>query len=586
MPAVITPGNNAIHWFEWKPESFELAKFLDRPILLNLTAVWCDTCKEMEDTSYGDPEVIPLANELFIPLRVNVDQRPDIHERYNFGGLPTTAILTPEAETISAGTYIPPAELKAWLLSQSEYFRVQKHEIMSRLAAFSGEEDSPRSEGKLTQLIVSDVQQSLLENFDRVYGGFGTQPKFPLPEAIELALVSALTQGQEAYLRIITKTLDEMAIGGLFDRIEGGFHRFSVTRDWSSPHYAKMLEGNAELLRNYVRGYRLTGLERYRQIAERTIEYLLNTLHESGTSAFYGSQAADGAYYDLSKKDREGKIPPPIDRTFYTCWNACTISSLLEAASLAPKEWNLVSLCERLGSFLFKKGLDEERGMHHYFDPEPKLTGLFDDNLEMACALLELYMATSDAVHLREAERLAEVMVDRFWDAANGGGFLDRVEEDSSFGALRRPQKKIDENSQAAEFFLKLSCVTGRLDYKQLAEHALNPFAESYGELGVLASSYARSVNLALQGAIKIEVVGSREEADFRELLQAAFDLLEPRRVVVPLGNEENRQKSGESSFSGSEAYARISAGVVSSSIIRRPEELAERVDAVARIRS
>lgn len=580
------PRREEIHWFEWHPESFQLAKILDRPILLDLTAVWCYWCREMEENSYADSQVVRLANELFVPIRVNVDRRPDISERYNFGGLPTTAILTPDGDTISAGTYIPAEELKTWLLSQSEYFRAQKVEIKRRLASFAAETSPVPAEGELSEAIIRDLRQCLLENFDRVYGGFGTQPKFPLPDAVELALNAAHTTGEEVFRRILTKTLNEMAIGGLFDRIEGGFHRYSTTRDWSSPHFEKILEGNSELLRNYVRAYKLTGDEEYRKIGERTVEYMLKTLWDPEKAAFYGSQAADEEYYNLPRDERLGRKQPSVDKTFYTSWNACAIISLIEAASISPLESNLLSQCENVANFLFKVGFDESKGMHHYFDPAPTLTGLLTDNLEMASALLNLHMATGNQTYLRRANELAQVMQTEFWDKENGG-FCDRVKSLTAEGHLRHSEKNLQENSTIAEFLLKLGALTGNAENTVVAGKTLELFADSYSELGLQASGYAQTVNLALHGTIRIQIVGSRIDSVFQEFLKAASSLLEPRCVVLPLDIEESRERIRQlHTTCSTDTYARVCTDTMRSEPLSDPSELAVKVSAVAKATS
>ncbi len=579
----ITLGREEIHWFEWKPESFRLAQILDRPILLDLTAVWCDSCRLMEKDSYTDLDVVRLANELFVPIRVNVDRRPDINDRYNFGGFPTTAVLTSDGETISGGTFIPAEELKTWLLSQSEYFRVQKDEIRRRLASFTPEDSNQPSEGALSQAIVDDLQQTLIENFDRVYGGFGTQPKFPLPDAVELALASSHSTGKEVFSRILTRTLDEMANGGLFDRVEGGFHRYSTTRDWSSPHFEKLLEANAEILRNYVRGYKLTGNEKYRKVSEHTVDYLLKTLNAPETFAFYGSQAADEEYYNLSRDERSERDPPAVDKTFYTSWNACAILSLIEAASITNGESSLLSICERVANVLFREGFEESEGMHHYFDPEPALTGLLVDNLEMASALLSLHMATGDSSHLLRAVKLARILEERFWDRENGG-FCDRVKSRNAEGNLKRPEKTLSDNSLAAEFLLKLSAITGKVGWGEMARKTLSLFAESYAELGLQASSYAHAVNIAIHGPIRIEVIGSRKDSEFQVFLKAASSLLEPRSVVVPLDIEESRDRIRELQEVPSKGtYARVCSGSLISEAIHEPSELAAKVSGVSK---
>ncbi|MFQ6013676.1 MAG: DUF255 domain-containing protein, partial [Thermoplasmata archaeon] len=243
-----------IRWEEWGEEAFQEAKEAGKPILLDLSAVWCHWCHVMDETSYSDDEIIRLINEDFVPIRVDIDRRPDIRERYNFGGYPTTAFLNAEGEIVSGGTYIPPDQMKKVLVKIKDHFERtggQAERVHRRAPEGDGE---GLGEG-LSEEIYEEILGHLLQQYDEVYGGFGGAPKFPQPDVLDLALYHYQSSGNDFFRKVVERSLDGMAGGGMYDRVEGGFFRYSVTRDWSEPHYEKMLDVNVGLLRNYLHAY-------------------------------------------------------------------------------------------------------------------------------------------------------------------------------------------------------------------------------------------------------------------------------------------------------------------------------------------
>src|SRR3989338_4318962 len=235
IPSQETLMTRNIEWLEWSNEAFEKAKRENKPILLDIYGVWCHWCHRMEE-SYEDPIVIEIINEKFIAIKVDTDKRPDINERYNQGGWPTTAFLTPDGMVIAGATYLPSAQLAMMLEQVYNYF--QRSDLQFEIQKPSVEEGDVKS-------AASEVFDEALISFDTVHGGFGSEPKFPMTDAIELALLMH-RQDNKAALRVATKTLDGMM--GIFDPVEGGFYRYSVTREWDKPHYEKMLETNAQLI--------------------------------------------------------------------------------------------------------------------------------------------------------------------------------------------------------------------------------------------------------------------------------------------------------------------------------------------------
>src|SRR5581483_150392 len=259
-----SPRPNRAHeigWQPWGEEAFERARREDKPLLLGISAVWCHWCHVMDETTYSDPAVIQLINERFVPVRVDNDERPDINARYNMGGWPTTAFLAPSGDVLAGMTYVPPDQMREILEQVSTYYRDNRETIEQKLAEINANRDraasAERRREELSDQVLRDVLHSVQDAYDPVYGGFGNEPKFPHPDAIDLLLHAYLRDGDRDALHMARKTLEYMCRGGTYDQEWGGFYRYSTKRDWSIPHYEKMLEDNALLLRALLKLYRI-----------------------------------------------------------------------------------------------------------------------------------------------------------------------------------------------------------------------------------------------------------------------------------------------------------------------------------------
>ncbi len=276
-----SPRSNRAHEIDWRPwgsEAFEQAQKEDKPVLLGISAVWCHWCHVMDETSYSDDQVIRLINERFVPVRVDNDQRPDINARYNMGGWPTTAFLTPDGEVLSGMTYVPPDQFRQVLDQLSTYYRESREQIGTKVAELRDRRQRAIAEmagaGELSDQVLQDVLAAIDDVYDPVHGGFGSQPKFPHTDAIDLLLYAHLRHGDSDSLHMARKTLERMAAGEVFDHVWGGFFRYATNRDWSVPHFEKMLEDNANLLSNFLRLARITGEHQHAEVARRSIDYL------------------------------------------------------------------------------------------------------------------------------------------------------------------------------------------------------------------------------------------------------------------------------------------------------------------------
>ncbi|MEX1253881.1 MAG: DUF255 domain-containing protein [Dehalococcoidia bacterium] len=521
-----------IRWREWGPEAFDEAQRDDKPIVLGISAVWCHWCHVMDETSYSDEQIIQAINERFVPVRVDNDQRPDINARYNMGGWPTTAFLTPDGEVLAGMTYVPPDQMRQVLDQLSEYYRENKDEIGAKVTDLRERRraavEGMGGEGELNDQVLQDVVAAINDVYDPVHGGFGQQPKFPHTDAIDLLLYAHLRRNDADLLHMARKTLEKMAGGGVFDHVWGGFFRYATNRDWSVPHFEKMLEDNALLLRNVLRLYRLTGDDAHAAVARRVIEYLDAWLSDSETGAFYGSQDADEEFYALDAEARAAREAPYVDRTVYTSWNALAASAYLEASWTLDDD-ALRDRALRALDFLWQRMRSAGEGMYRYFDGEPHQLGLLGDQVTTAHALLDAYEGTGDAAHLDRALELAALLEERFADEA-GGGFFDTSRGHDSLGRLDMRQKPLNENAAAALLFLRLERFTHERRYAETAERTLAHFAGQHQGMGHFAAAYARAVDTLLHPPADVKLVGPGDALG--ALHRAALWLRVPDRAV------------------------------------------------------
>jgi uncharacterized protein len=300
-----------VAWHEWGAEAFARAAQEDKPMLLDIGAVWCHWCHVMDRESYEDPELAEVINLHFIAVKVDRDERPDVDTRYQAAvaaisgqnGWPLTAVLTPDGKPFFGGTYFPRDDrygrpgFARVLLTMADAWRTRRDEVLesagSIVAAIEHNENFAGQSGTLSLGIVEKMVSSALEKFDRHHGGFGSQPKFAHPSAIDLLLDVAVRTGNEAAREAATVTLEKMARGGVYDHLGGGFHRYSVDEAWVVPHFEKMLYDNAELLKNYVHAFRSFVDPEMARVARDIIRWMDASLSDRERGGFYASQDAD-----------------------------------------------------------------------------------------------------------------------------------------------------------------------------------------------------------------------------------------------------------------------------------------------------
>lgn len=348
-PYLRSAAHQPIDWYEWHENAFARAKTEDKPILLDIGAVWCHWCHVIDRESYENPELAKIINELFVPVKVDRDERPDVDSRYQSaisaisgqGGWPLTGFLMPDGRPFYGGTYFPPEDqlgrpsFRRVLLAVADAYKNKRDDLLKTADALA---DAVAKAETFTgaradfDLAVVDAQiSSMTQLFDIRQGGFGRSPKFPHASGVDLLLERYQQTGEKQLLAMAETTLEKMAKGGVYDQLAGGFHRYSVDERWLVPHFEKMSYDNSELLRNYLHGWQVTQNPFLGDTAEGIIGWVNEVLSDQSAGGFYASQDAD---YSL---DDDGD---------YFTW---TLEELRAALSL-----------------------DEARIMELYYDVEPQ----------------------------------------------------------------------------------------------------------------------------------------------------------------------------------------------------------------------
>ncbi len=603
-----------IRWHEWGEEAFALAKRENKPVLLDIGAVWCHWCHVMDRESYENPEIAAIVNEQFIAVKVDRDERPDVDSRYQAavqaisgqGGWPLTAFLTPDGHPFFGGTYFPSDDsmgrpgMKRVLLSIAQAFREKKNDVAesaeSVMSYISQAETFSASAGEIDPRLPERTVQSAKSMFDPEHGGFGSAPKFPHPSVMDLLIDHYARTGDEAVRNIVVTTLERMAKGGVYDQLGGGFHRYSVDERWVVPHFEKMSYDNSELLKNYVHAFQATGVEFFADVARDTIRWMDAVLSDRQHGGFYASQDADisldddgdyftwtlkeagdvltedelavaSIYYDMGvtgemhhnhfknvlfvaeslddiskrlKKDvaktrdllasakkkmyeaRMKRPTPFVDKTVYVGWNALCVSAYLDAArvfGLQDARYFALRTLDRILS----QGLNDQGKLSHviaYADANTgkrELSGVLDDYAFTVLACLDAWETTSAMSYFNFAQRIADAMIERFYDQEHGGFFDARAA--SAIGALAARRKPFQDaptpagNSAAAIALLRLYNYSENGKYRDCAERTLMLFAGTASQYGIFAATYGIATLMYSTPHAQVVVIGEDDLA-------------------------------------------------------------------------
>ncbi len=636
-----------VNWRPWGEAAFAQAQAEDKPILLDIGAVWCHWCHVMDRESYENPEIADLINEHFVAVKVDRDERPDVDIRYQAavsaitgqGGWPLTAFLTPDGRPYFGGTYIPPEDrfgrpgFKQVLTTLAEVWRERREEALdtaaSTMAAIEHNENFSGHGGQLSLALADKIAGAILAQFDPRNGGFGSQPKFPHPSALDLLLEVAMNRGHEPAGQAFATTLEKMARGGVYDQLAGGFHRYSVDERWHVPHFEKMLYDNTELLRNYLHGYQNLRREDFLRTVKEIVGWLDATLSDREQGGFYASQDADinldddGDYFTWTLAEahaalnaagtdatvfapseqefvlryweigergemrhnpaknvlhvkqsleemaaetgrsvddlrrlvdaaraallaaRAQRPTPFIDRTLYTGWNAMAVTAYLETARVlgldSAREFALLTLNRLLGKTGNGGAWDGEQTLSHVIAygsrpgepvaPMEKAPGTLDDYAFTVHACIDAWLASGEMEFYHAAVKLADSMIASFYDHT-AGAFYDTAAPQADgmpvLGALAARRTPLQDtptpggNPTAASALLRLETLSGRKEYRQIAEQTLASFAGVTARLGLYAGSYGLALGRLLLDPVRVVIVGSGSQAKSLEALAMA----------------------------------------------------------------
>jgi uncharacterized protein len=323
-------AHQKIEWYPWSEEAFDTARREDKPVFLSSGAVWCHWCHVMAQETFEDTETARLMNKLFINIKLDRDERPEIDRRYQQavaalgggGGWPLSVFLTSDKRAFYGGTYFPPEDrqgrpgFKKVLISVADYYRVKRGDALvyaQRVMEVLKTEPLPPEE--LSESQVREAEQAMLGVVDLQNGGFGAAPKFPMPGALEFLIRRSPVSANPSVDKAARRMLEAMSAGGFHDQLGGGFHRYSVDEAWIVPHFEKMADDNAGLLRNYIDGYSVFGDERFRTVARGIIDFTRSVLSDP-EGGFYASQDADvtpddeGGYFTWTEEDFRTALEP------------------------------------------------------------------------------------------------------------------------------------------------------------------------------------------------------------------------------------------------------------------------------------
>ena len=531
-----------ILWRDWNEDAFNDARQEDKPVLLTLGATWCHWCHVMDQTSYSDERVIALVNSRFIPVRVDVDQRPDISLRYNQGGFPSVAFITGTGEFLAGRPYTPPDEMAALLeqVSSGEFVPVERP--ASNRTEASGDGGPGAS--------VNAVLSRLMELYDGEFGGFGQEPKQPPWEALTFLIARYGLTGDRTLLEMVETTLMGMW-HGIYDRRDNGFFRYSVSRDWKVPHYEKMLVSNASLAMAYLEAFQVTRRKTYRAAVDGILDYLVSTMFCRDEGLFFASQDADEPYYHMSWKERGVAAPPPVDRTFYSGWNALAAHSLLQASNVLGNSGHRetgANILERL----WQETWTSDGGLGRLAGQSGDAPPILADQVNFLRAWLALYQATGRRQYLERALEVARTVEDLF--GAPDGGCYDSTPPRSFEAGLLPREQPVLENACWAETLMALSLLTGDTAFWDRASAALEVFEsvvpgkcflgnrtsrrmeEDEEALFLPAgAAWGRARDMLTSGPVSFVLVGDSSSASYRRLHRAALRTSAPFKIVQPL---------------------------------------------------
>jgi uncharacterized protein len=631
-------AHNPVDWYPWGEEALRRARELDRPVFLSIGYSACHWCHVMEHESFEDPKIGAILNENFVSIKVDREERPDLDQIYmtavqlltQHGGWPMSVFLTPDLKPFFGGTYFPPEDrygqrgFSQVLLAVMDAWKTRRDAVADTAEqltqAIHRATQIQSQPGELNDKLLRNTANQLRRRFDQHHGGFGGAPKFPHPLDLRVLLRAWKRFGDDDALAMVTKTLDHMAIGGMYDHLGGGFHRYSTDERWLVPHFEKMLYDNALLTVAYVEAYQATGKRLYREIVEETLDYVMAEM-SAPDGGFFSTQDADSegvegkffvwtkaeiddilgpevskvfcAIYDVTPEgnwedhnilnrardfDVEAKllgIPeidlrqtllkakaklldirgrrvwPGRDEKVLTSWNGLMMTAFARggqvlgcteyvARGLSALDFVANNLRTREGRLLRTCGAGSQ----------PKLAGYLEDYAFLLEGMVALYEASWMGPCLSMALRLADTMIEQFWDPSEGGFFYTGRDHEA---LIARTKDQHDSsipsgNGMAATALLRLAALTSRDDLRDKAVQTLNLFHGLMESSPMAAGQMLLGLDFHLGPIEEVVIVGNPREPDTRKVLAALHGSFRPHHVLATrfIGDEPGWDKSLE----------------------------------------
>ena len=559
-PYLLLHAHNPVDWYPWGDEALERAKKENKLIFLSVGYSTCYWCHVMEREVFSNPEIAKMMNQDFINIKIDREERPDLDEIYmtatqlltRRGGWPNSVFLTPDLKPFYAGTYFPPTDMpsrpgfptildavhEAWVTREAEVIE-SANQIADTIEMATSRGFTSLTAKPLNRSLITPALDYLRTSYSHAYGGFGSAPKFPSPANLELLLSEYERSLDSSLLKMVTRTLDMMAYGGMYDQIGGGFHRYSVDAKWLVPHFEKMLYDNAQLAKVYLQAYQLTQEPRYQRIAEEIFGFVFRemTAPEGG---FYSAldaetDAEEGKYYVwtadeiqkvLDKKEAarfaevygvdkgpnfEGKnvlyVPkgraaenalksveaareklltarakreyPLLDTKIIVNWNGLMIDALAYGYHVLGEERYLAAALKATQFILDTLRKPDGELLHTYTAGVVKKDVYLDDYAFFVKGLLGLYQATGEEEWLNTARTLTDTMIQLFWDSKSGGFYYTKADAKHLIVRTKKPYDSAIPSGNAVAVENLLGLGEGYQDY---AERTLRSFAESMSQ--------------------------------------------------------------------------------------------------------
>jgi uncharacterized protein len=612
-PYLLLHKDNPVHWRSWSSEALEEAQAAGKPILLSIGYTACHWCHVMNEESFADPETAALMNEHFVNIKVDREERPDLDQIYqaaanalgNNGGWPLTMFLTPQAQPYFAGTYYPREErfgqppFKRVLEEAARIYRENPDPVANtagRVQEFYAQLWGRDLRGNLDPTILDSASLAIGRRFDIFNGGLSGAPKFPSTGLTELLWRAYLRTGAEQFNQLVQTTLASLCMGGIYDHIGGGFHRYTVDERWLVPHFEKMLYDNAQLIDLLTLVWQNTRFAAYRSRVEETIEWVLREMMveqgfassldadsegEEGKSYVWSEAEVDAALagtfsqkfkqvynisrdgnwegrnilnrlgaasvYPLNEADEamlkrqralllaaRQKRPQPLrDDKVLADWNGMMIAALANAGAVF-RNTGWIAAAIRAFGFVEQALGDGDRLYHSWRNGTRQHIGFADDYAQMARAAFTLWEVTNDKKYLQRAQAWINVLNGHFWDMQNGGYFYT---SDDSDPLIVRSRMAFDQATPCANGMLvgllaRLHLATWENLYRDRCNALIQSFSGEAVRAYISMASYIAGLEVVLTG-LQIVIVGPLTNPKTLDLVSAVMGRSLPNRTLT-----------------------------------------------------